>query len=144
MSGINSLIYSKFFTENQKNTFYKIYDKLIDVMQLDSEILNNALIGLKFLLNNDQNSEEKITFNNIKKNNYNIFNKMFMSVKEILANGIEIEEGFDKIMLNISLIINSFILLSEEKDVIFLLQNTHLLYFIEAYYHTIIQFILKL
>ena len=128
---------SKFFTENQKNTFYKIYDKLIDVMQLDSEILNNALIGLKFLLNNDQNSEEKITFNNIKKNNYNIFNKMFMSVKEILANGIEIEEGFDKIMLNISLIINSFILLSEEKDIIFLLQNTHLLYFIEAYYHKV-------
>lgn len=126
---------SNFFSETQKFTFYKVYDKLIDILQLDPDIFVNALFGLRFLLCNDK-PEEKTVFNFIKNNNYNIFNKIFMTIKEMLSNGTELEE-FDKIIYNISSIINHFILLSEEKDIIILLQNTHLLNFIEAYYDRI-------
>ena len=37
------------FNEKQKNSFYKIFEKLITLIQ-DSEVLYNTIVGLKFLL----------------------------------------------------------------------------------------------
>ena len=123
---------SNIFTEKQKNTFYKIYEKLIGVMQNDPNILTEAIVGLRYLLFSDK-SEEKTVYNIIIKNNYNIFDKMFLSINEILQNGIEFED-IDRALYNISEIINKFIILSEENNVIILLKNTQLLNFIEAFY----------
>ena len=123
---------SDIFNEKQKNTFYKIFEKLISVMQFDSKILTEALIGLRYLFYMDK-SKEKIVYNIIKNNNYNLFDKMFLSVNEILKNGIDFDD-IDMSLYNISGIVNKFILLSEEKDVIIILQNTQLLNFIEAFY----------
>ena len=123
---------SDIFNEKQKNTFYKIFEKLISVMQFDLKILTEALIGLRYLFYMDK-SKEKIVYNIIKNNNYNLFDKMFLSINEILKNGIDFEE-IDMSLYNISGIVNKFILLSEEKDVIIILQNTQLLNFIEAFY----------
>ena len=123
---------SNIFTEKQKNAFYKLYEKLIGVMQNDPNVLTEAIIGLKYLFFSDK-SKEKTVYNIIIKNNYNIFDKMFLSINEILQNGIEFED-IDRTLYLISEIVNQFIILSEEKDVIILLQNTQLLNFIEAFY----------
>ena len=126
---------SELFNEKQKNTFYKIFEKLIGVIQFDPKVLNEALTGLKYLFYMD-NSKEKIVYNIIKNNNYTLFDKMFLSIHEILKNGIDFED-FDMAVYNISAIVNKFIASSEEKDVIILLQNTQYLNFIEAFYEKI-------
>ena len=126
---------SKIFSEKQKITFYKIYVKLIETMHFDTGMFTDSLAGLKYLFSNDT-SEEKVIFNMIKNNNYNIFDKMFLSVEEIFSNGLEFED-FDRAIYFISSIIIIFISLSEEKDVIILLQNTQLLKFIENFYNRI-------
>lgn len=123
------------FNEKQKTTFYKIYEKLIGIMQFDSDVLTNAIIGLKTIFILD-NSKEKIIFNIIKKYNYSIFDKLFMSLNECVQNDINYA-NIEVIIFNISSIVKHFIHLSEEKDVIILLQNTQLLNFIEAFYQTI-------
>lgn len=123
------------FNEKQKITFYKIYEKLVGIMQFDSEVLTHAIIGLKTIFILD-NSKEKIIFNIIKKNNYNIFDKLFMSLNEIVQKKIS-DANIDVLIYNISVIIKNFILLSDEKDVIILLQNTQLINFIEAFYQQI-------
>lgn len=127
--------FSEMFNEKQKNTFYKIFEKLIGIMQFDSKVLSEALIGLKYLFYVD-NSEEKIVYNIIKNNNYTLFDKMFLSINEILKNGIEFND-IDIAIYNISAIVNKCITLSEEKDVIIIIQNTQLLNFIEAFYSKI-------
>ena len=101
-------------------------------MKNDPNILIESIVGLRYLLFSDK-SEEKTVYNIIIKNNYNIFDKMFLSINEILQNGIEFED-IDRALYNISEIINKFIILSEEKNVIILLKNTQLLNFIEAFY----------
>ena len=123
------------FNEKQKTTFYKIYEKLVGIMQFDSEVLTNAIIGLKTIFILD-NSKEKIIFNIIKKYNCNIFDKLFLSLNECAQNDINYAT-IDIIIYNISSIVKHFINLSEEKDVIILLQNTQLLNFIEAFYQKI-------
>ena len=127
--------FSEIFNEKQKNTFYKIFEKLISIIQFDSDILYEALVGLRSLFYNDK-TEEKIVYNIIKNNNYNIFDKMFLSIHEILKSGIDFNE-IDVVIYNITSIVNKFILLSEEKDVIIVLQKTQLLNFIEAFYEKI-------
>ena len=123
------------FNEKQKTTFYKIYEKLIGIMQFDSEVMTNAITGLNSIFASD-NSKEKIIFNIIKKYNYNIFDKLFLSLNEIIQKDINFEK-IDILIYNISSIVKQFINLSEEKDVIILLQNTQLLHFIEAFYQKI-------
>ena len=120
--------FSEIFNENQKKTFYKIFERLISVMQFDPEVLYEALIGLRSLLYNYK-SEEKIVYNFIKNNNYTLFDKMFLSINELLKNGIKKEE-IELHIYNISVIVNKFIALSDEKDAIILLQNIQLLNFI--------------
>ena len=69
-------------------------------------------------------SEEKVVYNIIKNNNYTLFDKMFLTINEILKNGRDFDE-IDIAICNISSIVNKFILLSEEKDVIIILQKTY-------------------
>ena len=123
---------SDIFNEKQKNTFYKIFEGLISVMQFDSEILFQAIVGIRYLFYLDK-SKEKVVYNIIKNNNYTLFDKMFLSINEKLKNENDFDE-LDTAIYNISSIINKYILLSEEKDVIIILQKTQLLNFIEAIY----------
>ena len=126
---------SDIFNEKQKKTFFKIYEQLLEVRMFEVDIILSALKGLKIMFVKDQ-PEKKIVFNIIKNNNYELFDKLFFSLKEIL----EKYEDFDKediIIHNISIIIKHFISLSEQKDIIFLLQNTKLINFIEAFYNKI-------
>ena len=123
---------SNLFNEKQKNTFYKIYEKLLEFNQLEPNILMNVIISLKFFFCLDK-SKEKVIFNIIKKNNYDIFDKLFFTLNEIMSKD-ENSDEIDKIIYNISLFTINFILLAEEKDIIILLQQTQLLNFIEAFY----------
>ena len=123
---------SDIFNEKQKNTFYKIFEGLISFMQFDSEILFQAIVGIRYLFYLDK-SKEKVVYNIIKNNNYTLFDKMFLSINEKLKNENDFDE-LDTAIYNISSIINKYILLSEEKDVIIILQKTQLLNFIEAIY----------
>ena len=119
------------FNEKQKNSFYKIFEKLITLIQ-DSEVLYNTIVGLKFLFLSDKS---KIIFNIIKNDNYCLFDKIFISFNQIMQVGTDGFDKFDLIIYNILGIIKHFISLSEENDIIFLLQNTQLLNFIEAFYN---------
>ena len=123
---------SDIFNEKQKNTFYKIFEGLISFMQFDSEILFQAIVGIRYLFYLDK-SKEKVVYNIIKNNNYTLFDKMFLSINEKLKNENDFDE-LDTAIYNISSIINKYILLSEEKDVIIILQKTQLLNFIEGIY----------
>jgi hypothetical protein len=58
---------SNIFNEKQKNTFYKIYEKLIGIRQFEPDIIKHAILGLRFLFCNES-PEQKIVFNIIKKN----------------------------------------------------------------------------
>jgi len=129
LSRINNI-----FNEKQKNLFYKIYEKLIEVRNFEPIIILYAILGLRYIFCNDK-SDNKFIFNIIKKNNYDIFDKLILSLKEILT----CSEYFDIDMIayNILKFINHFIDISEEKDIIILLQNTKLLSFIEAFYSQI-------
>ena len=122
---------SDVFNEKQKNTFYKIYEKLIGIRQFEPDIIRHAIMGLRFLFCNES-PEQKIVFNIIKKYNYDIFDKLFLSLKEIIAKN-QNYDSIDEIIYNITKIVKNFIALSEEKDIIILLQNTDLLNFIEAF-----------
>ena len=126
---------SNSFNEKQKNTFFKIYEQIIGARQFEPDIIMHAIIGLKFLLYSDK-PETKIIFNIIKKNNYEIFDKLFLSLKEIMIK-YENYDDLDFIVYNISFIVKTFIGLSEEKDMIILVQNTNLLNFIEAFFNQI-------
>jgi len=82
--------FSNSFSENQKNTFYKIYEKFLGV-NFDSVILMHIIVGIRFLFTFDK-SKEKTIFNIIKKKimtfliNYSkhliIFIKMIQSFLE--------------------------------------------------------------
>ena len=114
------------FTEKQKNSFFQIYDKFLCV-NFDSLVLMHVIFGIKYLFVNDE-SEEKIVFNFIKKNNYEIFNKLF-----IVYNNMDKEEpkfsGLDNVIYNIIVIISHFLKLADEKGALFLVSNTHFLNF---------------
>ena len=87
----------------------------------------HVIFGIKYLFVNDE-SEEKIVFNFIKKNNYEIFNKLF-----IVYNNMDKEEpkfsGLDNVIYNIIVIISHFLKLADEKGALFLVSNTHFLNF---------------
>jgi hypothetical protein len=69
------------FNEKQKNTFYKIYKNFLGI-KLDSDVPTHIIVGIRFLFICDQ-SEEKTVFNIIKKNNYDIFDKLFITFTNI-------------------------------------------------------------
>ena len=123
---------SNLLNEKQKYTFYKIYEKILGFKQLEIETLNNAILGLRYLFCLDK-SETKTIFNIIKKNNYDIFDKFFFALNEIISEDENIEE-IQIIIFSISSFIQNFILLAEEKDIVILLKQTQLLNFIEAFY----------
>ena len=125
---------SDIFSEKHKTTFYKIFEKIISFSH-DSEALSNAIIGLKILFLGET-LEKKIIFNIIKYNEYSLFDKMFLSLNEL----IRIDDNFDGIdgmTFNILAITKHFIYLSEENDKIFLLQKTKFLDFIDKFYNKI-------
>jgi len=124
---------SNFLSEKQKNTFYKIYEKLLGFKQFEPDILMHAIVGLRFLFCFDQ-SKEKSVYNFIKRNNYDIFDKFFFTLNDIVLKD-EQYESIDVIVMNISYFVQNFIKVAEESEVIFLLQKTGLLYFIEAFYN---------
>ena len=126
---------SNFLNEKQKNTFYKIYEKLLGFKQFEPDVLTHAIVGLRFLFCLDH-SKEKSVYNFIKRNNYDIFDKLFFTLNDIMLKD-ENFENIDVIVLNISYFIQNFIKIAEEKEVIFLLQKTQLLNFIEAFYNKI-------
>ena len=126
---------SNLFNEKQKNTFYIIYEKLLEFKQFDPDVLFHSIAGLKSLFCNDK-SEEKMVFNLIKKNNFDIFDKLFFAFNEVKSKD-ENFYGMDKMLFDISIFTQNFILLAEEKDIIILLQNTQLLNFIEFIYDKI-------
>ena len=128
-------IISNIFNEKQKNIFYKIYSKIIEIKMFDPDIIIATIKGLGFLFCLDQ-SEKKIIFNIIKDNNYDLFNKIFQSLQEIISKYQDFDK-LDIIIHNILIIIKHFISLSEENDIIFILQNTDVLNFIEAFYNQI-------
>ena len=118
------------FNEKQINTFYKIFEKLISLIQ-DSEIFYYTIIGLKSLFLSDK---FKIIFNSIKNNNYGLFDKIFISFNQVIQSDMKFDK-FDSLTYSILAIVKNFIYLSEENDIIFLLQNTQLLNFIDAFYN---------
>ena len=122
------------FSEKQKFTFYKIYENFLGV-NFDSDVLMHIIIGIRFLFIFDQ-SKEKTVFNIIKANNYEIFDKLFVAFNNIY-NEDESFSGIDSIIYNIKMIICHFIQLSEEKDAIFLVQNTQLINFISHYFEVL-------
>ena len=118
---------SNILNEKQKNTFYKIYEKFLGVM-FDSDILMHVIVGIRFLFLFDK-SEEKIVYNIIKKNNYDIFDKIFTTISNIFKTDPKFD-GIDTTVFNAIIIILHFIHLSEEKEIIFLVQNTQLINFV--------------
>ncbi len=127
---------SNSFSEKQKNTFYKIYEKFLGV-NFDSVVLMHIIVGIRFLFTFDK-SKEKTIFNIIKKNNYDIFDKLFITFNNIYKDDPDFS-GKDIIIFNIKKIVEHFILLSEEKDIIFLVGNTQLINFIN-YFFTVLFF----
>ena len=126
---------SNFLNEKQKSTFYKIYEKLLVFKQFEPDILVHAVVGLRFLFWLDK-SKEKHVYNFIKRNNYDIFDKFFFSLHDIILKDVHFKD-LDIYVLNISFFVQKFISMAEEKEVIFLLQKTQLLNFIEAFYSQI-------
>ena len=122
------------FNEKQKNTFYKIYENFLGI-KLDSDVPTHIIVGIRFLFICDQ-SEEKTVFNIIKKNNYDIFDKLFIPFTNIYKEDNSFP-GLDILVYNIKMIICHFIQLSEEKDVVFLVQNTQLINFIIHYFEVL-------
>ena len=122
---------SNSFSEKQKNTFYKIYEKFLGV-NFDSVVLMHIIVGIRFLFTFDK-SKEKTIFNIIKKNNYDIFDKLFITFNNIYKDDPEFS-GKDIMIFNIKKIIDHFILLSEEKDIIFLVKSTQLINFINYFF----------
>ena len=127
---------SNSFSEKQKNTFYKIYEKFLGV-NFDSFFLMHIIVGIRFLFTFDK-SKEKTIFNIIKKNNYDIFDKLFITFNNIYKDDPDFS-GKDIIIFNIKKIVEHFILLSEEKDIIILVGNTQLINFIN-YFFTVLFF----
>lgn len=123
---------SNFLNEKQKNTFYKIYEKLLGFKQFEPDILNHAIVGIRYLFWLDE-SKEKTVYNFIKRNNYDIFDKLFFTVNDIMNKDAEFKD-IDPFVYNISCFVQKFIVVAEEQEVIFLLQKTQLLNFIEAFY----------
>lgn len=119
--------------EKQKITFYKIYEKFLGV-QFDSEILLYVIFGIRFLFTLDT-SKEKILFNIIKKNNYDIFDKLFLTFNNMYKTDQSFQD--DLATFNIAKIVTHFIKLSDESDIIFLLQNTQLINFIDYFFQKI-------
>ena len=119
--------------EKQKITFYKIYEKFLGV-QFDSEILLYVIFGIRFLFTLDT-SKEKILFNIIKKNNYEIFDKLFLTFNNMYKTDQSFQD--DLATFNIAKIVTHFIKLSDESDIIFLLQNTQLINFIDYFFQKI-------
>jgi hypothetical protein len=95
----------------------------------------HAVVGLRFLFWLDK-SKEKHVYNFIKRNNYDIFDKFFFSLHDIILKDVHFKD-LDIYVLNISFFVQKFISMAEEKEVIFLLQKTQLLNFIEAFYSKI-------
>ena len=121
--------FANILTDKQINTFYKIYERFLGV-KIDSEILLNAICGIRDLFTSGP-SKEKIVFNLIKSNNYDIFNKLFISFSVLLMNEKNFSE--DIAIYNIEKIITHFLSLAEEKDIIILVKNTQLINFIDYY-----------
>jgi hypothetical protein len=126
---------SNFLNEKQKNTFYKIYEKLLSFKQFEPDVLMHAIVGLRYLFWLDE-SKEKSVYNFIKRDNYEIFDKFFFTLYDIM-NRDEQFKDIDQFVLNISFFVQKFISIGEEQEVIFLLQKTQLLNFIEAFYSKI-------
>lgn len=126
---------SNILNEKQKTSFYIIYEKFLGVM-FDSDIIIHVIFGIRNLILSDS-PKEKIIFNIIKKNNYDLFNKLFISFNDMYKK----EENFqiDLAVFNIVKIVMQFISLSEEEDILFLVRNTHLMnflgFFIEKIYY---------
>ena len=119
-----------YLNEKQKITFYKIYEKFLGV-QFDSEILLYVIFGIKFLFTLGT-SKEKTIFNIIKKSKYEIFDKLFLTFNNMYKSDKSFQE--DLAIFNISKIVTHFISLSDENDIIFLLQNTQLINFIDYFF----------
>ena len=124
---------SNLFNEKQKTTFFKIFQNFLGV-KFDSQILLYVIIGIKYLFSYDS-TKEKTVFNLIKKNNYDIFDKLFTTFNDMY----QVDEKFpaEYAIFNISNIINQFIKLAEETDVVILVKNTQLINFIEYFFQTI-------
>ena len=120
--------------EKQKVTFYNIFVKFLGV-KFDNDILMHVIVGLRYLFDYDK-SKEKIVYNIIKKNNYEIFDKLFSTINDIYQNDPKFK-GMDTILYNVIVIILDFVHLSEEKDIIFLIQNTQLMNFVIYFYDKI-------
>ena len=72
---------SNILNEKQKTSFYIIYEKFLGVM-FDSDIIIHVIFGIRNLILSDS-PKEKIIFNIIKKNNYDLFNKLFISFNDM-------------------------------------------------------------
>ena len=122
------------FSEKQKITFYKIYEKFLGV-NFDSVVLMHIIVGIRFLFTLDK-SEEKTVFNIIKKNNYDIFDKLFITFYNMYKDDQKFSET-DVVIYNIKKIIDHFIQLSDENGIIFLVRNTQLINFIDVFFDAI-------
>ena len=119
-----------YLNEKQKMTFYKIYEKFLGV-QFDSEILLYVIFGIKILFTLET-TKEKPLFNIIKKNKYEIFDKLFLTFNNMYKADKSFQE--DLAIFNIAKIVTHFITLSDENDIIFLLQNTQLINFVDYFF----------
>ena len=119
--------------------FFIKYMKNFLGIKLDSDvsthIIVGIIVGIRFLFICDL-SEEKTVFNIIKKNNFDIFDKLFISFDNIY-NEDNSFSGLDILVYNKKMIICHFIQLSKEKDVVFLVQNTQLINFIIHYFEVL-------
>ena len=122
------------FSEKQKITFYKIYEKFLGV-NFDSVVLMHIIVGIRLLFTLDK-SEEKTVFNIIKKNNYDIFDKLFITFYNMYKDDQKFSET-DVVIYNIKKIIDHFIQLSDENGIIFLVRNTQLINFIDVFFDAI-------
>ena len=125
---------SNILNEKQKNTFYKIYEKFLGVM-FDCDILMHVILGIRLLFYLDK-SKEKTVFNIIKKNNYDIFDKLFSTIGNMFKTNAKFS-GMDTTTFNIIVIILHFIKLSEENEIIYIVQNTQLINFVLFIYDKI-------
>lgn len=125
---------SNIFNEKQKNTFFKIYEKFLGV-NFDSLVLMHVIVGIRFLFEYDK-SKEKVIFNLIKKNNYDIFDKLFITFNNMYKENPSFS-GLGTVIYNIKIIISLFIQLSEEKDIIYLVRNTQLINFFDYFFKTL-------